>query len=47
MKEQSDFIFLDCKVCGKRRKFLADTQRAKTGICGECWDWTDEQKGKI
>jgi len=33
------FIKKECIKCNKVRRFQVDTEREKTGICGECWDW--------
>ena len=29
----------ECDKCHNVRKFVPDTERDKSGICGECWKW--------
>lgn len=28
-----------CRVCGKLKKFVPNTERDKQAVCGECWNW--------
>lgn len=34
-----ELIVKACVRCGEDRKFMKDTLRDYTGICGNCWDW--------
>ncbi len=29
----------ECIKCNMMRKFLKDSPRDQTDICGNCWDW--------
>ena len=40
-KTNKMFIKKKCKWCQKIRKFLVDSDRDKSNICGECWDWVE------
>lgn len=31
-----------CLKCTKVRKFIEGTPRYEQSICGNCWNWTDE-----
>lgn len=39
-----NFIVKRCKRCGKQRKFLVGSEREMAWICGECWDWTKNNR---
>jgi len=36
---EGQFIIKECIKCNNKRKFLTGTERDKSDICGECWDW--------
>ncbi len=38
------FVMRKCSMCSKLRKFVEESSRDITGICGECWDWGNKEK---
>lgn len=34
-----NFVFIICRICGKKRKAIENTPRHLEKICGNCWDW--------
>lgn len=36
-----EFVKKICKICGKKRKFVKDSERDKENICGDCWNWEE------
>ena len=37
------FISKICIKCGNVKKFLVGTERDLKSICGDCWDWNNQE----
>jgi recombinational DNA repair protein (RecF pathway) len=40
-------VIEECDKCNNQRKFVKDSPRHKSKICGNCWDWQKYPPGPL